>query len=121
MKPNKLYKLPKYENVVEQLMIFSIFVLKSPPFILIPSRIRETWAACTHSDDDDAGLSDDLLGQVVEDGVRVVIEGLQFLHPVVQMEVRSKVLVRGTAYCWRMKLHDCVVFLVGVLNESKEE
>lgn len=77
--------------------------------------------ACTHSDDDDAGLSDDLLVQVVEDGVRVVIEGLQFLYPVVQLDVGPKVLVQGIVYCRRPKLDYCVVFVVGVLNDSKEE
>lgn len=49
---------------------------------------------CTHSDDDDAGLCDDLLRQLVEDWVRMVVEGLQFPFPVVQLDVCFKVLVK---------------------------
>lgn len=77
--------------------------------------------ACTHSDDDNAGLSDDLLGQVIEDRVRVVIEGRQFLFPVVQMNANPKLLVQGTVYSWRLKLDYCVVSVVGILIEWKEE
>lgn len=83
--------------------------------------IKGTQAACTHSDDDDAGLSDDLLGQLVEDGVRVVVEGLQLLHPVVQQDVRFKALVQGAVHRWRPKLDYRVVLLVGVLNVSERE
>lgn len=50
---------------------------------------QETQAACTHSDDDDAGLSDDLLGHVIEGGVRVVVEWFQLLYPVIQLDVYS--------------------------------
>ncbi len=83
--------------------------------------MKALWAACTHSDTDDAGLCDDLLGQLVEDGVRVVFKGLKFLYPVVQMDVRFKLLVQGVVYCWRPKLDDRVVLLVGILSLSERE
>lgn len=51
--------------------------------------LKATRAACTHSDDDDAGLSDDLLGHIIEGGVRVVVEGFQLLYPVVQLDICS--------------------------------
>lgn len=73
-------------------------------------------AAQTHSDDNDAGLGDDFLHQVVEDGVRVVIKRLQLLHPVVQLDVRSYVLVEGAVHCWRSELDHRVIFLMGLLN-----
>lgn len=78
--------------------------------------IKGTEAAQTHRDDNDAGLGDDFLDQVVEDGVRVVIKGLQLLLPVVQLDVRSHVLVEGAVHCWRSELDHCVIFLMGHLN-----
>lgn len=78
--------------------------------------IKETEAAQPHPDNNDASLGDDVLGQVVEDGVRVVIKGLQLLHPVVQLDVRSHVLVEGAVHCWRSELDHRVIFLMGLLN-----
>lgn len=50
----------------------------------------------------------------------MVVKGLQLLHPVVQMDGRSQVLVQGDVHRRRPKLDDCVVFLVGRLNERKD-
>lgn len=58
----------------------------------------------THGDDDDAGLVDDVLGQVVEDGVGVVGEGLQLPGPVVQMDERPHVLVERVVQRRGLKL-----------------
>lgn len=49
----------------------------------------------------------------------MVVEGLQFLHPVVQLDVGSEVLVQGVVHRWRLKLDDCVVLLAGVLKGSQ--
>lgn len=51
----------------------------------------------------------------------MVVEGLQLLLPLVQLDVRPEGLVQGAVHCWRPKLDDCVVFLVGGLNLSEEE
>lgn len=74
--------------------------------------------AGTHGDDDDAGLVDDVLGQVVEDGVGVVGEGLQLLAPVIQVDGGSHMQVEGVVHCWGLKLDGCVVFPVGVLSKA---
>lgn len=73
-------------------------------------------AASAHLDDDDAGLGDDLLGHVLEDGVGVVFEGLELLHPVVQLDEGSEVLALRAAHRRRAKLDDRVVLLVGLLS-----
>lgn len=78
-------------------------------------------AGQTHRDNNDAGLRDDLLHQVIEDGVRVVIEGLQILLPVVQLDVRSHGLVEGAVHCRRFELDHRVVFLMGLLREKRLE
>lgn len=74
--------------------------------------------AGTHGDDDDAGLVEDVLGQVVEDGVGVVGEGLQLLAPFVQVDEGSHVLVEGVVHCRGLKLDGRVVFPVGVLSKT---
>lgn len=51
----------------------------------------------------------------------MVVEGLQLLHPIVQMDGCSQVLVQGDVHRRRPKLDDCVVFLVGRLNERKDK
>lgn len=61
--------------------------------------MKAACAAYSHRDDDDAGLSDDFLHQLVEGGVEMVDEGLQLLHPVVQLDVGSRVLAEGAVYC----------------------
>lgn len=70
----------------------------------------------THRDNNDASLGDDVLGQVVEDGVGAVFEGPQLLHPVVQLDVCSHVLVEGAVHCWGSELDHRVIFLMGLLN-----
>lgn len=71
----------------------------------------------THRDNDDASLGDDVLGQVVEDGVGAVFERPQLLHPVVQLDVCSHVLVDGAVDRWGPELDHRVIFLMGLLNE----
>lgn len=85
----------------------------------LPLYATDAEAAQTHRDDDDAGLGDDLLHQVEEDGVRVVIKGLQLLHPVVQVDVGCHVLVEGAVHRWGSELDHRVIFLVGLLNRRR--
>lgn len=77
-------------------------------------RRRKGWRP--HRDDDDASLGDDVLGQVVEDGVGAVFEGPQLLHPLVQLDVCSHVLVEGAVHRRGSELDHRVIFLVGLLN-----
>lgn len=79
-------------------------------------------APCTHGDDDDAGLCDDLLGQLVEDGVGVVVKRLQLLLQVVQADVgpEPRALI-GAVHRRRRKLDHRVVLTVGPLKELKRE
>lgn len=81
---------------------------------MLGGKEAEGWR--THRDDDDAGLGDDVLGQVVEDGVGAVFEGPQILHPVVQLDVCSHVLVEGAVHRWGSELDHRVIFLMGLLN-----
>lgn len=78
--------------------------------------MKELEAGRTHRDNDDARLGDDFLGQVVEGGVRDVFKRPQLLHPVVQLDVCSHVLVEGAVYRWGSELDHRVIFLTGRLN-----
>lgn len=86
-----------------------------PTYEPLPLYATDAEAAQTHRDDNDASLGDDLLHQV-KDGVRVVIKGLHLLHPVVQLDVGSHMLVEGAVHCWGSELDHRVIFLMGLLN-----
>lgn len=73
-----------------------------------------------HRHDDDAGLGDDVLGQLVEGGVGVVGEALQDLHDVVQLDDGAQRLdVAGAVYRRRVELQDAVVLAQSVLDKLR--
>lgn len=75
-------------------------------------------SARPHRDNDDAGLRDDVLQELVEGGVRVVVEALQLLHHVVQVEKRPQGLdVAGAVHHWGVELQDRVVLAQSLLNK----
>lgn len=77
-------------------------------------------SACPHRNDDDAGLRDDVLQEIVEGGVGVIVEVLQFLHHFVQQEKRPQSLdVAGAVHRWRVELQDCVVLTQSLLNKLR--
>lgn len=76
---------------------------------------------CPHSHDDDAGLGDDVLGELVEGGVGVVVEALQLLHPVVQVEKRpERLAVEAAVHRRRVKLEDGVVLTQSLRDKLRE-
>ena len=74
-----------------------------------------------HGHDDDAGLGDDVLVELVEGGVGVVVEALQLLHHVVQLEKRPERLTVGAVGRRRVELEDGVVLTQSLLDELREE
>lgn len=76
---------------------------------------------CPHSHDDDARLCDDVLGEFVEGGVRVIVEALQLLHHVVQLENRpERLAVEAGVHGRRVKLEDGVVLTQSLLHKLRE-
>lgn len=74
-----------------------------------------------HRHDDDAGLSDHVLGELVEGGVGVIVEALQLLLHVVQLEERTERLaVEGAVHRRRVELEDGVVLVQSRLDELRE-
>lgn len=74
-----------------------------------------------HRDDDDAGLSDDVLGELVEAGVGVVVEVLQLLHHVVQVQERPQGLsVQRGVDRRRVELQDGVVLTQRLLDKLRQ-
>lgn len=74
-------------------------------------------AARAHGDDDDAGLGDDGLGELVEGGVRVVREGLQLLLGVVQLQDGAQRAAGAPDHRRRQELHHAVVLAQGLLRK----
>lgn len=75
-----------------------------------------------HGDDDDARLRDDILVQLVEGGVRVVVEALQLLAGVVQVDVRPEGLgVRRGVDRRRVELQDAVILTLSLLHKLSHE
>lgn len=73
-----------------------------------------------HRDDDDAGLRDNVLQELVEGGVRVIVEALELLHHVVQVEKCPQGLdVAGAVHRWRVELQDRVVLAQSLLNKLR--
>lgn len=69
------------------------------------------YKALAHVDDDDAGLRDDVLGEVFEGGVGVIIEALQVLHHVVQLDDGPQSLsVPAALHLRGQELQERVVF-----------
>lgn len=82
---------------------------------------RVSLTVCPHGHDDDAGLGDDVLGELVEGGVGVVVEALQLLHHVVQLEKRPEGLAVGAAVHRRgVKLEDGVVLTQSLLDKLRD-
>lgn len=74
-----------------------------------------------HGHDDDAGLGDDVLVELVEGGVGVVVEALQLLLHVVQLEKRAERRAVGAVGRRRVELEDGVVLTQSLLDELREE
>lgn len=75
----------------------------------------------THGHNDEAGLSDHVFDQLVEEGVGVIVEALELLHHVVQLQVRPERLgVEGAVHERRVKLEDGVVLALHVLDKLRE-
>lgn len=73
-----------------------------------------------HRDNDDAGLRDDVLQELVEGGVRVIVEALQLLHHVVQEEKRLQGLdVAGAVHRRGVELQDRVILAQSLLNKLR--
>lgn len=80
------------------------------------------FSVCPHGHDDDAGLGDDVLDEVVEGGVGVVVEALQVLHHVVQVEDRPEGLdVAGAVHPRGAELEDGVVLPQSLLHKLRGE
>lgn len=78
-------------------------------------------SAFTHGDNDDAGLRENFLRQLVKDGVRVVVEVPQVLLPVVQLDVRPGNPTQRVVDRRRAELDDRVVLLVSNLAPRRHE
>lgn len=82
--------------------------------------LRASLAISAHSHDDNAGLCDDVPGELVEGGVGVIVEALQLLDHIVQLEVNPERLregfVAGVHYRG-VKLEDRVVLAQSLLHK----
>lgn len=82
--------------------------------------LRASLAISAHSHDDNAGLCDDVPGELVEGGVGVIVEALQLLYHIVQLEVNPERLREGFVagvHCRGVKLEDCVVLAQSLLHK----
>lgn len=74
----------------------------------------------THRDNDHAVLGDDFVGQLVEGGVRVVIERFQLLDQVVQLDESAEALALiRPVHGRREELQHGVVLAVSLLTDLK--
>lgn len=81
-----------------------------------------TLSVCPHGHDDDAGLGDDVLGQLVEGGVGVVTEALQHFDRVVQLDDGPEGLdAAGAVYRRGVELEDGVVLTQSLLDKLRGE
>lgn len=75
----------------------------------------------SHRHNDDTGLCDFVIGQFIEDGVRVVVEVLQLLHDVVQLHHGPQGLSVHGAVDWRrVELQHGVVLAQRLLHKLKD-